>query len=141
MSYYDALIAKWATAPAGTTDEKLVWINAQTVTGPAVPMVFPAYKIYNLVDPTEFGALSAANQQLVRDIISMGEVDASPGTNVRTRLTALFGPGTATRTALSGLAATFDAPLIPWWSATVQQGGGGLVAPVKHSDLTQAGLS
>jgi len=41
MAYYDALIAKWAQAPAGTTQQKLDWVNAQTVTGAAIPMKVP----------------------------------------------------------------------------------------------------
>lgn len=141
MSYYDALIAKWATLSPGTTQQKLDQINALTVTGPAVPMIVPTYSIYNLIDTSDWTGLSAANQQLVRDILSMGTVDASPGTSVRARMTALFGAGTATRTALSALAAKYDSPPIPWWSATVAQGGGGLVAMVQPSDLSQNGLS
>jgi hypothetical protein len=141
MTYYDALVAKWATLTPGTTAAKLSQINALTVTGTAVPMVVPTYKIYNLIVATEFIALTAANQQLIRDILGMGTVDASPGTSVRSRIVALFPSGTATFTALSALAATYDTPTIPWWQATLAQGGGGLVALVQPSDLTQAGLS
>jgi hypothetical protein len=72
MAYYDAMIAKWATLNPGTTAAKLAALNAATATGAAIPMVIPTYKIYNLIDPTEFAALTAANQQLVRDILGMG---------------------------------------------------------------------
>ena len=142
MAYYDALISKWATLAPGTTAAKLTAINALTVSGTAVPMILPTYRIYNLIDATEFGALSAGNQTLVRDILGMGTVDASPGTAIRARITALFGAGTATRTALTALAATFDSPPVPWWQATVAQGGGGLTQPVYLSDpLAAGGLS
>jgi hypothetical protein len=140
MAYYDALITKWATLTPGTTAAKLAQINAITVTGAAIPMIVPTYKIYNLIDPTEFGALSATNQQLVRDILSMGTVDGSAGTAIRARMVAIFTNASgATRVALAALAATFDSPPIPWWQGTVAQGGGGLQAPVAPSDLVQAG--
>ena len=38
MTYYDALIAKWATLAAGTTDAKLAEINALTAPGPDRPV-------------------------------------------------------------------------------------------------------
>lgn len=139
MAYYTALVAQWALLTPGTTAAKLAQINALTVAGPAVPMVVPTYRIYNLIVPAEFVALTAANQQLIRDILGMGTVDTSPGTSARARIVAVFPNGTATFTALSGLAATFDSPQIPWWSATVAQGGGALNSPVGPGDLAAAG--
>lgn len=138
-TYYDPLIAKWPTLTPGTTAAKLTQINAITVAGAATPMIVPTYKIYNLIDPTEWAAVSAANQQLIRDILGMGSVDASPGTQVRARISAIFAAGTVTRTALLALAATFDTPPIPWWKATVAQSGGALNAPVGANDLVAAG--
>lgn len=139
MAYYDALIAKWATLAPGTTAEKLAAINALTVTGPAIPMIIKTHQIYNLIVASEFAALTAANQQLIRDILNMGEVDASPGTKVRAMVVARFPNGTATFTALAALAAKYDTPSIPWWQGTVAQGGGGLTQPVYPSDLVAAG--
>jgi hypothetical protein len=139
MAYYDALVAKWATLTPGTTAAKLAQINALAVNGAAVPMLIPSYKVYNLIVAAEFGALTAANQQLVRDILGMGTVDASPGTAIRSRIVAIFPNGTATFTALSNLAATFDTPQIPWWQATIAQGGGALTGPVSGADLVAAG--
>lgn len=138
MAYYDALITKWGTL-SGTTASKLAQINALTVAGAAVPMIVPTYSIYNLINSAEFGALTAANQQLVRDILGMGTVDAGAGTAVRARIVAIFPSGTTTFTALSTLAAKYDTPQIPWATATIAQGGGGLVAPIQPSDLVQAG--
>lgn len=137
MAYYDALITKWATL-SGTTASKLAQINAITVTGAAIPMIVSSYVIYNLLDATEFTALSAANQALVRDLIGMGTVDGSAGKPARARLVAIYPSGT-TRTALNALAATYDSPAIPWATATIAQGGGGLVSMVAPSDLVQAG--
>jgi len=137
MAYYTALITKWGTL-SGTTQSKLDQINALTVAGTAIPAIVPTYTIYNIIDPTEFTALTAANQVLIRDILNMGQIDASPGTSIRARLVAIFPSGT-TRAALNALAAKYDAPPIPWWQGTVAQGGGGLGGPVVMSDLAAAG--
>lgn len=137
MAYYDALVAKWATL-SGTTAAKLAAINAMTVPGPVAPSIVQSYKIYNAIVPSEFTALTAANQQLVRDILGMGVVDVSPGTSIRSRLLSIFPSGTATFTALASLAATFNTT-IPWWQATVAQGGGGLSSPVTQADLDAVG--
>lgn len=140
MAYYTALITKWATLAPGTTAEKLAAINALTVTGAAIPMIVHSHEIYECIDATEFAALSAANQTLVRDIIGMGTVNGSPGTKTRARMVALFtnasGP---TRLALAALAAKYDTPQIPWATAPVALNGGGLGAMVAPSDLVQAG--
>lgn len=140
MAYYDALIAKWATLAPGTTAQKLAAINALMVASPtAQRMLIPSYEIYNAVDGTEFSALSAANQQLVRDMLNMGTVDASPNKPARVRLLALFGAGTTTRTNLVALAAIYDTPPIPWATAPVEHGGGGLSSAVTSNDLSAAG--
>lgn len=139
MAYYDPLIAKWATLAPGTTAEKLASINALTVTGAAIPMVIKTHQIYNLIVASEFAALTAAQQTLVRDILNMGEVDASAGTKVRAMIIARFPNGTATFTALSALAQQYDNPQIPWATAPVALNGGGLGALVAPSDLVQAG--
>jgi hypothetical protein len=141
MAYYDALIAKWPSF-AGTTAQKLALANAATTPAAAKPMIVESYKIYNLIVPSEFTALSGANQTLVRDIINMGVVDASPGTSVRARIVAAFPNGTATFSALAALAATFDTPpAVNWCKAngypTKDDGSGNL----NMSDLANAGLS
>src|SRR5690348_11439794 len=138
MAYYDALVAKWATL-TGTTAQKLAAVNAATVNGAPLPMIVPTYQIYNAIVGSEFAALTAANQQLVRDILSMGSVDASPGTQVRARIVAIFPNTTQTFANLSAIAAAYDTPQIPWWQATVAQGGGGLTSPVNGNDLVAAG--
>lgn len=143
---YSVLIAAWNSAqqpPAGvtgqaltglTTANKLAAVLAWTTTGAAVPMIVPTYKIYNVIDTTEFSALSAANQQLVRDILGMGTVDASSGTSIRTRMLALFAAGSTTRTALTALAAPYDAPTVNW---AVKNGYAGITL----NDVAAAGLS
>lgn len=140
MAYYTALITKWATLAPGTTAAKLAQINALTVTGAAIPMIVDSYEIYECIDPTEFAALTAGNQTIVRDIIGMGKVNGSPGTKTRARMVALFtNAGGPTRLALAALAAKYDAPQIPWATAPVALNGGGLTQPVYPSDLVAAG--
>lgn len=130
MADWTALRNAWNSAqqpPAGvtgtaltggmTTAQKITAVNGWTVQGPAVPMIVPTYAIYNLIVPSEFGALTAANQQLVRDILGMGTVDGSPGTQVRARMVAIFPNGTTTFANLSALAAKYDTPQVPWYSA------------------------
>src|SRR5690348_13711294 len=97
MAYYTALASFWGTLPAGdTTAQKLALVNSATVPGPTLPMVLPTYQIYNAIVASEFVALTAANQQRMRDILAMGTVDASAGTQVRSVLLSIFPSGTAT---------------------------------------------
>lgn len=145
MPDYTALIAAWNSGtqpPVGitgqaltglTTANKLAAVLAWTTTGAAIPMIIPSYMIYNLLDATEFTTLSAANQTLIRDLISMGTVDGSAGKPARARLVAIYPSGT-TRTALNALAATYDSPTVNW---AVKNGYAGITM----NDVAAAGLS
>lgn len=146
MPDYTVLVAAWNSGtqpPAGvtgqaltglTTANKLAAVLAWTTAGAAVPMVIPTYKIYNVIDTTEFSALTAANQQLVRDILGMGTVDASVGTSIRTRMLAIFGAGSASRIALTALAVPYDTPTVNW---AIKNGYPGITM----NDVAAAGLS
>lgn len=127
MAYYDALTVAWNSStqpPPGvtgtalssgmTTQQKINAVNNWTMIGPRIPMIIPTYRIYNLVTPSDFTALSSADQQNVRDILTMGTVDVSSGTLARTRFIATFPSSTQTFANLSGLAATFDTPVVDW---------------------------
>jgi hypothetical protein len=127
MAYYDALITAWNSAtqpPSGvtgsglvvgdTTAQKVAKINAWTVNGPAMPMLVQSTVIYNLIDIAEYTALSAANQAIVNNLLAMGTLDGSPGTNVRSRIVAIFPSGTTTFGKLQNLAKTYDTPQRDW---------------------------
>jgi hypothetical protein len=127
MAYYDVLISVWNSSiqpPSGvtgnpltgamTTQQKVTTINQWTMSGTAIPMVVPTYQVYNLIDLNDFNALPATSQQSVRDILSMGTVDASPGTKVRARFVQIFPSSTNSFTALSSYAKTFDTPSQDW---------------------------
>ena len=139
MGYYDALFAKWQTAPEGTNEEKLAWINTETVDGPAVPMVVPTNQIFNLLDRTEFEALAPELQQSVKDLLNMTTIDASPGTPMRARWVEIFPAGTVSNANLMEYAAMFDTPQVPWATAPLPEGGG-LNGMVSMNDLEPAGI-
>lgn len=131
MAYYDALIAIWPSL-SGTTDQKLATLNAMTVSG-AVPTAFSVTgdQIYNCLVASEFQALTAAQQQSVRDIFNLpGAFQAGTGTTVRTVLLATFGVGTTTRANFVALA---KAIVVTWWQSA------GYLAPINTSDLVAAG--
>jgi hypothetical protein len=133
MAYYDALVTKWATLTPGTTQAKLDQLNAMTVAGPAQQMLVPTYAIYNALVPADFQALTAAQQQLVRDVLSMGTVDVSPGTNARVVLQAVFSGKPNTIASFAALAAKYDATQVPWWKAN------GYSSSFNTNDLEAAG--
>ena len=127
MAYYDALIAAWNSTtqpPSGvtgqpllagdTTAQKCTKVNGWTMAGPAIPMVVRATIIYNLIVISEYTALSAANQTIINNLLAMGDLDGSPGTNVRSRIVQIFPSGTQTFTNLSNLAKTYDSPTQDW---------------------------
>lgn len=141
MSYYDALIAKWATLSPGTTAQKLVQINALTVTG-SVPTTFytTGDAILNCINWTEFAALTAQQQN---NLLGMCRVPGSLlGGSAQTShlvagmILAYFNVAGATVAALTALA---QATVQPWWQATAVQGGGGLSSTVTPADLAAAG--
>lgn len=148
MAYYTALINAWngvTQPPAGvsglaltagmTTAQKLNAVNAWLTSGAARPMIVPTYEIYNCIVPAEFVALTTTNQQLIRDILGMGTVDASPGTSVRARIVAVFPNGTTTFTNLSNLARNYDTPQVSWWIAN------GYLRAFDLGDCAAAGVS
>lgn len=148
MAYYDALKAAWTSAtqpPAGvtgtgltglTTAQKIAAVNAWTVPATPTAMIVPTYAIYNSLVASEFEALTAANQQLIRDILGMGTVDVSAGTNARAVILAVFPSSTQTFKNLVALAKAYDSPTQPWWSAST---GGNLNSTVSQNDLVAAG--
>lgn len=148
MADYAPLIAAWNGAtqpPTGVTgtaltggmtrQQKIDAVNIWTVVGAAIPMLLPSYKIYNAIVPSEFQALTATQQQLIRDIIGQGTVDASAGNNARAVMMQIFGVGTTTRTNLTNLAKLYDSPAVSWWSAN------GFLSSLGLGDAIAAGLT
>lgn len=139
MAYYDALITKWATLTPGTTAAKLTQINAITVPG-SIPttILSSGADIINCIDWAEFNALTDPKQKNLLAMCAIpGQLLGGSGQlthMVPGMIVAYFPPAGATITALTAMAKA-----LPWWQATVAQGGGGLQAPVALSDLVQAG--
>ena len=139
MAYYDALIAKWNTL-SGTTQSKLTQINALTVANPQKAILTPS-AIINACVAADIASLTASQVALFALLIAGSSVDASTGTTIRAGVQAIFAGKTTTLANLGALVAPFDNATIPWWQATVAQGGGGLSSPVGTGDLSAAGLS
>jgi hypothetical protein len=152
MAYYTALINAWNSAtqpPAGvtgtaltglTTAQKLIAVNAWTVAGPAQKAIISVNAIINAVTSTDLLALTVTQLQVMTLLLAGGgSVDASPGTTVRAVFQSIFASKTTTLANLTALVAPFDNPMIPWWQATVAQGGGGLSSLVNGNDLVAAG--
>lgn len=59
--------------------------------------IYPTYKIVEATVASEYAALSDANKDLYKIILSCGVVDLSTGTAVRNYLMSMFGAGTTTR--------------------------------------------
>jgi hypothetical protein len=154
MAYYDAMVAGWNSAtqpPSGvtgtpitgsmTTQQKLDAMNRWTTTGTAIRMIIPTYEIYTVMDVAEFNALTAANQQNMRDILAMGNVDLSPNKPARNRMLQLFGAGTVTRAAMSAMAVSYDTPTVNWCGKNgypLAQNGG--IGGLTQIDAAAAGL-
>jgi len=134
MAYYDALIAKWAQAPAGTNDQKLAWVNAQTATGPAVPMIVSYYELYNRIDRSEYEGLAATKQQSGQRILNVNPIDFGPASEARRQMLSLFPVATKTQQNLKPFTESFDKPTIPWAQSA------GYPVPITPTMLVAAGL-
>ena len=143
MAYYTALIAKWATLTPGTTAQKLTQINTLTVqTAANGKAILAPSDILNAIVFADLAALTQLQVTQLTLLLQGSVVDASVGSSIRTGIQALFAGKTQTLANLSALVAPYDAPLtIPWWQATVAQGGGGLIGQVGLGDCNNAGLS
>jgi uncharacterized protein (DUF697 family) len=140
MPDYSALVTKWGTL-TGTTQQKLTAINAATVTLPAAKALISPLSILNAIVFADLAALTQLQVTQLTLLLQGSTIDASTGTSIRTGIQALFAGKTATLANLGALVAPYDSPAIPWWQATVAQGGGGLSGPVSQNDLTATGLS
>jgi len=129
MAYYDALIAAWNSAtqpPTGvtgqgllagdTTAQKCTKINGWKMAGPALGPTVPAWQIYDQIVLTEYDALIAANQTIVNNILAMGNINCSAGSNARRRLfsAGFFPTGTTSNTNLLTLFNSNYAPSQDW---------------------------
>ena len=143
MPNYSILSSRWNSTFAGstlTTVERLNTANGWTISGAQRPMVVPTYLIYNTILSSDFLALDSTQRQQVRDILNMGTVDVSAGTQGRARIASLFA-GTASLTALIAVSTGYDSPPIPYVTASTALGGAGLPSALNMNDLAAAGLS
>ena len=165
MTYYDALRSKWATL-TGSTADKLAAINAATVAGPAQDVavsdvagdlllsgVILTLEPFSQTAPTgdaaHDSALKAAKTLVkwvntgIPPALSMSRPDVYA--EVAGMAAALVAYETA-NPGVTGFTAAFGAKLIgrsattlPWATAPVSLGGGGLGGNVSQNDLDAAG--
>lgn len=86
----------WQVADVGNAD-------VPALSGQIFRGVIPAYEIVNNTVPVEWSGLSAAEKQRYQTLTGAGQVDTN-NANVRSAFAAMFGAGTATRTALAAMA-------------------------------------
>lgn len=136
MTYYDALIAKWATL-TGDTATKLAAVNAATVAGPNVPVpvlqVMAYLRTNNLwmaikASPTP-GAMAAVDYNSDPRVQTL---DVSLPI-VRGMLADLVGHGLLAQAASDEVVA-MGTPTIPWWQAN------GYSRAFDLGDINTAGL-
>lgn len=144
MEYYDALRAAWAKLSDGTTEDKLSAINAKTANGPERPVPVSevsalwwrqgAWLQIKAAVTTSVGAAAAValNEDMRIQTIHMGEPI------VAQMLSEMVSKSVISPQQADEVLALKNT-VVPWWSAPVSDGGGGLQAPVAHSDLLQAG--
>lgn len=102
MADIERLASEIATDPlargyAGMTDQQVA-DDLNTAYREIIRSNLSGSTIFNAIVPSEFSGLTADQQQLVRDVFSLGDaVDVGPGTNARTVLLDAFGAGTVTR--------------------------------------------
>jgi len=72
----------------------------------AKPDVFQAYAVLECIDATEYNALTAAQKEGTKIILSCGQVDLGLGKKSRTQFLNWFGAGSDTVVALTALLAT-----------------------------------
>lgn len=158
MAYYDALIAKWATLPAGdTTEQKLAAINALTVAGPkqdvslaqvvrylGLNLKLAALQKYAAAaaqagSPTE-AQIAGAEFAAVLMCPNAPPFFAADSAALNSLLTAVAGDASSGLVTddVTNLMALF-APQVPWWQASTEQDGGGLGSQVAYTDLEAAG--
>jgi hypothetical protein len=156
MAHYDALIAAWnnPTQPppgvtgsgllsADTTDQKIVKVNAWTVTG-SVPTTLHVTvdQVANVINYTEFKALSAAQETNLLALLTIpGQLLGGSGNTAILFMGMLldyFPAGSQTRAGLTALAKGLTQM---WWQASVADNGAGLTSPVSIDDTKAAGLT
>jgi hypothetical protein len=97
--------------------------------------------ILNACVAADLNGLTVANLTLMQLMLQGQIVDASAGTAIRAVFQLIFAGKTTTLNQLAALVAPYDNATIPWWQATIAQGGGALNSPVGVGDLAATGLS
>jgi hypothetical protein len=157
MAYYDALVAQWATLPAGdTTAQKLAAINAMTVAGPNVDVKVSAVVGYLGVNAKMSGlqkyaatAVAGTGNATAESVMAANELVAimncPNAPDFQMSNTAVYAAMAGMLAALvsdsaSGITSSDQAALLalaatttPWWKSN------GYSSPFNSNDLVAAG--
>jgi hypothetical protein len=155
VAHYDALIAAWnnptqpppgvtgsGLLPADTTDQKIVKVNAWTVTGTIPTSLYvTADQLANCVNYPEFKALAANVQSDVLGLLNISGQLLGGTANTALlpygMIIDVFPAAGPTKVALQALS---RAVVQMWWQAPVADNGAGLTSPVSINDTKAAGL-
>jgi hypothetical protein len=114
MATIDILINEISNDPlakgyAGMTDEEIT-VSLNTIDRPDEDRdSLSSTEIFELINPTEYDNLTADQKDKLKVLLGLGTVKVNTGSQGRTLLSNLFGPGTNTRTALINAATQFQA--------------------------------
>lgn len=149
--YYDALRVKWAGL-AGNAEERLAAINTMAVPGPQMPVPISTVMGYLRRHNLWMGIKVRSSLPLDDPNFSVGAwsaVDLNEDRRITTidftlpivaqMLAEMVNKRLLTQQQSDDLVGLSETE-VPWWQASVEQGGGGLRGPVAKSDLEQAGL-
>jgi hypothetical protein len=137
MEYYDALKAKWSTL-AGTTEEKLVAINALTVDGPSQPIPVLTVMTYlrsnNLWMPIKAAQATSQGAAAAVDYNSDPRVQTLDVSlpAVQGMILDLVSHSLLTQEQVLALVA-LGVPKLTWWKTA------GYTSPISADDLAAAG--
>lgn len=143
MAYYDALVAKWMTL-SGSTEAKLTAVNALTVPGPNVPV--PVLQVMTYLRTNNLWMAIKAATATSPGAAAAVDYNSDPRVQtldmslpiVQTMLADLVTHALFTQAQSDAIKAMGNTT-IPWWQATIAQGGGALNGPVSLADLGPAG--
>ena len=160
MTYYTALQTAWATSsaspgalPSGvagtslyglSTAAKIAAVNGWTVAPLQPTATLTAQQILGCITSTDFPGFTALQLQWLQTLLasfSDGSITTTNTGPVATLGAQIFAGKTTTLAALTTLFNSSLSPAIPWTTAPVASGGGGLTSLISQPDVTAAGLS
>ena len=153
-----ALATAWATSsaspgalPAGVTGTslfglstaaKIAAVNLWTIAPTQPTAALSAQQILGCITSTDFAGFTAVQLQWLQVLLTPfgnGSLVVTNTGPIATLGSQIFAGKTTTLAALTALFNSSLAPAVPWNTAPVSSGGGGLPGPIDSTDLLLAG--